>query len=132
MPDADAVANDVEKKKETVKLKKSVADRIRLVNAQSGLAKPLKLGLVAGPLAALDVQSALGILDALLEEEEEAAGKIKDPNSWVCKAARKHAARAAANEEEWVKWEKKEEQAAGDLVQALPTAVAERIRKVNR
>jgi len=68
----------------TVKVKKSVADMVRWLNTEAKLASEVRLSAVARPLAALDEDTALEVLNALLEQEEP----ITDPTTWVSEAAK--------------------------------------------
>lgn len=66
-----------------VTIKKSVADRIRQLNASGQLQGELKLAPVAKAFATLDTPSALGVLDSLIDS----APDCKNPTAWVCDVA---------------------------------------------
>merc|ERR1719221_2343901 len=67
----------------TVAIKKKLADTIRRINASGTLQQPIRLPRVAGPLAALEETTAMGILESM-EELEEA---IEDPNGFIVEQA---------------------------------------------
>lgn len=66
-----------------VTIKKALADRVRQLNASGQLNGEIKLAKVAKAFAPLDTQSALGVLDSLLDS----APDCKDPTAWVCDVA---------------------------------------------
>lgn len=111
-----------------VKIKKAITDRIKLINEE--LSAPLRLGAVAGPLSAVDQDTALAILDGVLTEGGDA-----DPTLWVvtaAKAAAKEAEKWAKWEkEEWEKWEKKEQEQTEEWFGKLPEDLLEAIRDLN-
>lgn len=78
--DGGAQAPAAEKKKITIK--KSIADEIRRLNTEGGLASQVRVGAVAGPLSQLDEAAALEILLRLEVEP------VDDPTAFVCAQAR--------------------------------------------
>jgi len=70
--------------RKTVKIKKSVSDEIRRLNAEAGLLAELRLGAVATQLAKLEEADALEVLAKLVEE----AGTIDNPTAWVLETAK--------------------------------------------
>lgn len=122
-----------EKKKTSVKLKKSVLQRIRSLNTDGGLLVPLRVGAVAGPLSWLSEEDALSVLDTLTVSADEGGGMdVEDPTAWIVAAAEGAAEQTGWEEDQWAAWDEKETQRAGDLVEALPAAVVERVHAINR
>lgn len=83
-----------------MKLKRCIVDAVAALNASGALASELRLGAVAGPLAALDEDISLQLI-AQLEAE---AATVPDPTDWL-----KVAAKAAAEPEDEVEVQAEEE-----------------------
>jgi len=66
-----------------ITIKKTIADRIRELNASGQLQGELKIPPIAKAFAPLDTPSALGVLDSLVDT----APDTKNPTAWVCDVA---------------------------------------------
>eukprot|EP00929_Paragymnodinium_shiwhaense_P002898 TRINITY_DN10320_c0_g3_i1.p1 TRINITY_DN10320_c0_g3~~TRINITY_DN10320_c0_g3_i1.p1 ORF type:complete len:503 (-),score=192.07 TRINITY_DN10320_c0_g3_i1:72-1580(-) len=110
-----------------VKLKKSIAERIKAINVEANLPAPLKLARVADPLASLSEEQALELLDTLLEAREE----DEDPTVWVCRAVKERHEWNSYEAEEWNKWEDEQEKGASQRF-SLDASVRDRVRELNR
>lgn len=111
-----------------VKLKKTITDRIRRLNAEANLPAPIRLGAVAVPLTALDEAAALEVLDSMLEER----GEDVDPTAWVVATAKQRRLWSAWEKEQWEEWEAAEEAGAADRGGVLDPKILEKIRKLNQ
>jgi len=80
----------------SVKVKKPVVDKIKELNDIGGLQAPLRLAKVARPLANLDLEQAISLLDELFNNAEE----VSDPTGWVCEMARQLADDIGEEEEQ--------------------------------
>jgi len=67
-----------------VTIRKSVAERIRLLNSSGELKQELRLSAIALQLSKLEEEAALDVLDALLEISDD----VEDTNAFVCKRAK--------------------------------------------
>eukprot|EP00928_Gymnodinium_smaydae_P062741 TRINITY_DN46532_c0_g1_i1.p1 TRINITY_DN46532_c0_g1~~TRINITY_DN46532_c0_g1_i1.p1 ORF type:complete len:571 (-),score=118.30 TRINITY_DN46532_c0_g1_i1:131-1780(-) len=111
-----------------VKLKKSIIDRIKNINDEANLSKPIKVGAVAVSLSALEEADALEVLDSLIDNIEEGM----NATSWVVSAAKERMAWKEWESDQWAAWEAAEEKGARDRYNELDEIVLQKVKELNR